>query len=45
METSTLVELVLVVVIGATLAATLDVTTGIEIVDRAIDLLDVRQYL
>jgi len=45
MQTGNLIRLVGVVVIVATALSMADVTVGIDIVDQAIDLLDVRQYI
>lgn len=45
MSIGILVRLGIVAVIGATLLSGLDVTLGVEIVDQAIDLLDLTQYL
>jgi len=40
-----IIRVVLVAVIGATIAAAADITLGIEAVDQLIDLLDLRQYV
>jgi hypothetical protein len=45
MQVSNLIRFVAVVVIASTVLSMADVTLGIGIVDQAIDLLDVRQYI